>query len=159
MAYVPENAEWYWAKVIAEITVEGDDRNVLHRNILLIRADSPSEAYEKALRLGKEHEGTYLNPQGRVVRTLFHGLGDLGVIYDNLEHGAELFYKEDIAVSPEQIQKWIRPKDQLSLFRAEKRSDIQVRPDYRSGEIVDKARKLMSPKVSGGSDVEDGVLE
>jgi hypothetical protein len=142
MAYVPENAEWYWAEVIAEITIDGDDRNVLHRNIFLIQANSPNEAYEKALLLGKEHESSYRNPQGGIVRTRFHGLVDLGVIYDNLEHGAELFYKEDIAVSPEQIQKWVRPKDQLSLFRAEERSDIQARPDYRSGEIVDEARKL-----------------
>ncbi len=144
MAYVPKNAEWYWAEVIVEITVEGDVRNVVHRNIVLIRADSPNEAYEKALNVGEQHESSYRNPAGAVVHTSFRGLGGLEVIYDNLEDGAELFYKEDIAVSPEQIQKWICTKDKLSLFRSEERSDI--RPDYSSKEIVDEAHKIMEPQ-------------
>jgi hypothetical protein len=141
MTYIPKKAEWYWAEVIEEIKVERDHRNVVHRNIMLIRADSPNEAYEKALNLGKQHEGSYKNPAGAAVHTTFRGLGGLGLIYDNLEDGAELLYKENIEVSPEQLQKWICPKDQLSLFRPEERSDI--RPDYSSKEIVDEADKLM----------------
>ena len=39
-----------------EITVEGESRNVVHTNLLLVRADSPEEAYEKALELGAEGE-------------------------------------------------------------------------------------------------------
>lgn len=144
MTYIPKNTEWYWAEVIEEITVEGDNRNVVHRNVMLIRADSPNEAYEKALNLGKQHESSYQNPAGALVHTNFRGLGGLGVIYDNLEDGAELLYKENIDVSSEQIQKWICPKDQLSLFRSEGRFDI--RPDYSSGEIVDEAHKLMKPQ-------------
>lgn len=141
MAHVPEDARWYWAEVIEEISVERDDQNVVHRNIVLIRADSPTEAYEKAIDIGKQYEASYQNPAGESVHARFRGLGGLDVIHDGLEHGAELMYQEDIAVSPEQIQKWICPKERLALFRAEK--DSVRRPDYRSKEIVDEARKLI----------------
>lgn len=141
MAYVPKNAAWYWAEVIEEIAVGGDSRNVVHRNIVLVRADSPEEAYEKALELGKQYESSYQNPAGSLVQTRFRGLGGLDVIHDRLEHGAELLYQEDVAVSQEQIQKWICPKGRLSLFGAQQASDL--RPDYGSKEIVDEVNKLM----------------
>jgi len=141
MAYVPKNAIWYWAEVIEEIGVEGDSRNVVHRNVVLIRADSPTEAYEKAIEIGKRYESSHQNPEGALVQTRFRGLGGLDVIHDNLEHGAELLYQEDIAVSQEQIQKWVCPKDRLSLFGSEEGSDL--RPDYGSKEVVAEVQKLM----------------
>jgi hypothetical protein len=51
MGFVPEGAEWYLAQVVIEFVVEGDARNVVHVNYLLVRAQSPDEAYQKALRL------------------------------------------------------------------------------------------------------------
>src|SRR5437762_11462660 len=59
MAYIPENAKWYIATLIEEITVQGDARNVVHKNLVLVRADSPGEAYEKAQLLGKQAEASY----------------------------------------------------------------------------------------------------
>jgi hypothetical protein len=52
MGYIPEDAKWYLAEIVEEITVEEDSRNVVHRNLHLIRADSPEEAYRKAIELG-----------------------------------------------------------------------------------------------------------
>lgn len=40
MAYIPENAKWYLAAVVEEITVEGDERKVVHKNYVLIRGNS-----------------------------------------------------------------------------------------------------------------------
>jgi hypothetical protein len=93
MVYVPEGAGWYVAEIIEEITVGGDPRNVVHRNLVLIRADSPDEAYTKALEVGGQHEGSYTNPDGRLVSTSFRGLSHLDVVHDGLEHGAELMYR------------------------------------------------------------------
>jgi len=62
VAYIPENAKWYLAALIKEIVVEGDSRNVVHKNLVLVRADSPEQAYQNALDLGKQSEICYENP-------------------------------------------------------------------------------------------------
>jgi hypothetical protein len=84
------------AQLVLEITVEDEVRNVVHIDYLLVRADSPEEAYEKAQRLGSEHETTYLNKDNKEVRIRFRGLRNLNVIYDDLEHGADLLYEEKL---------------------------------------------------------------
>jgi hypothetical protein len=43
MAFIPKAAIWYIAQVVLEITVEGETRNVVHIDYMLIRADSPEE--------------------------------------------------------------------------------------------------------------------
>ena len=40
MAYIPEDAKWYLADIVLEITIEDDPRNVVHTNLVLISADS-----------------------------------------------------------------------------------------------------------------------
>jgi Domain of unknown function (DUF4288) len=84
------------AKIVEQITVEGDPRNVVHTNLVLIRADSPEEAYPKAVELGAAGEQSYENLDGTRVEFRFRGLRELSVIYDELEHGAELTYSEDV---------------------------------------------------------------
>jgi len=32
MAYIPTDAQWYVAEIVEQITVEGDSRNVVHKN-------------------------------------------------------------------------------------------------------------------------------
>jgi hypothetical protein len=41
MAYIPKDAKWYIAELVMEFQIEGESRNVVHVNIVLIRADSP----------------------------------------------------------------------------------------------------------------------
>jgi hypothetical protein len=45
--YIPKSAKWYLAEIVQQITVEGDSRNVVHTNLVLVRADSPEDAYQK----------------------------------------------------------------------------------------------------------------
>jgi hypothetical protein len=52
MGFVPKNAEWYLAEIVEELTVADDPRNVVWRNLTLVHANSPEDAYEQALRLG-----------------------------------------------------------------------------------------------------------
>lgn len=140
MPYIPHDAKWYLAKIVEEITVEGDPRNVAHRNLVLIRAGSPEEAHQKALELGRESELQYDNPEGKQVRIGFRGLSELCVVYDELEQGAELSYQENVGVSEEQIESWIRPKEDLAVFREDGPADA---PDYSSGDIVREAEELI----------------
>ena len=74
MAFIPSDAKWYVAELIEEIRVEGDARNVVHRNLVLVGADSPEEAYQRALDIGSEHEATYDNLEGKKVTIAFRGL-------------------------------------------------------------------------------------
>jgi hypothetical protein len=52
MGFIPKDPKWYLADIVEEIRVAGDWRNVVHTNLILVRADSPDEAYEKAMALG-----------------------------------------------------------------------------------------------------------
>ena len=117
MGYIPPDAKWYVAELVVEITVEGDGRNVVHKNLMLIRADSPEEAYRKAVALGNQAEVSYQNPSGMLVKTRFWGLSELAVIHDELADGAELLYEERVGIPSDQIEKEMPAKEQLAVFR------------------------------------------
>lgn len=116
MPYIPPNAKWYLADMVEEITIEDESDNIVHINLVLVRADSPDEAYQKALELGKESEISYFNTDGKSVRIIFRGLRDLNVIHEELEHGAELLYEEKIGLSDVEIRTLIRPKEVFNVF-------------------------------------------
>ena len=139
MACIPPDARWYVAEIILEIRVDGAAHNIVHRNLTLVRADSPAQAYKKALSLGRESELSYENPDGKQVHTVFRGFGELSVIHDELDHGAEILYEERIGVSDKQIKKWIVPKSQLAIFRKIERSSG---PNYSSKEIMDDVARF-----------------
>jgi len=69
MAYIPPDAEWYLAHIVETITVEGNPRYAVHTNMVLVRADSPDEAFAKAEELGRAGEIAYENPAGKRLPT------------------------------------------------------------------------------------------
>ena len=121
MAYIPESARWYLADIILEHVVENDPRNVVHVNTSLIQADSPEEAYAKALRIGSSEAREYLNASGAMVHVRFRGLRNLLVVYGDLDDGAELMYSEDVDVPEETLQRWIARKEELAVFEPRER--------------------------------------
>jgi hypothetical protein len=134
MAYVPKDAEWYIAGIIMEFTIEGDPRNVVHVNSLLVHASSPEDAYEKAIDLGKSEENVYLNTDNKQVAVKFRGLSNLIVIHDQLEHGEELFFREQVGVPQSEITKIVREKSELAVFAPdEDRQDI---PNYMPQRVM-----------------------
>jgi hypothetical protein len=136
MGYIPEDAKWYLADIVLEITVADDPRNVIHTNLILIRADSPEDAYQKAMEIGTSHEASLENVDGKCVTFRFRGLRDLNVIISSkLEHGVELSYNENIGMDEAAIQKWVTPKEDLGVFSS---INPSTGPDYRSSDIVVK---------------------
>ena len=117
MAYIPDDAKWYIAEIIEEFRFEDGSESLIHINFVLISADSPEEAYSNALALGKDGDISYKNTDGIKVTVVFRGLRDMNVVHDELEHGAELLYERKEGLSEEAIQKLIRPKEQLNIFR------------------------------------------
>jgi hypothetical protein len=67
MGDIPHDAKWYLAEIVEQITVSGGPRNIIHTNLVLIRADSPDEAYDKAVELGSAGEVSYENTDGKIV--------------------------------------------------------------------------------------------
>ncbi len=148
MAYIPKDAKWYLAWIVLESIIGGDSRNVVHTNLMLVRADSPDEAYSKAVELGRAAEMTYENPQGEPVVSVFRGLRELCVIYDELEDGAELTYEEEFGVSNDEIERNIKSKERFAVFSEE---DIAAKPDYMPKEIADELERRFG-KGQGASD-------
>jgi hypothetical protein len=138
MAYIPQDAKWYLADVVMQIRIDGEPRSVVHVNTLLVRADSPEQAYDEAIALGRAAELTYENSDGRAVHITFRGLADLNVIHDDLAHGAELAYREHVGLSEEEIQGRLRQRADLGIF-----SDSQPSPgpNYMPGDILDELRQ------------------
>ena len=113
MGFVPKDAEWYLAEIVQELTVADDPRNVVWRNLTLVHANSPDDAYEQAVRLGVSGDTEYLNPFGKLVTIRFRGLSFLDVIHDPLEHGAELMFQSNVGVAPDDLQKLLLAKEEL----------------------------------------------
>jgi len=132
---------WYLAELVIKITVECDERCVVHKNLMLIRAETAVEAYEIALSMGNEHSMSYENPNHKQVNAQFMGLSKLTTVYDRLEHGAELLFEEHVGLSDKEIEALILPKHRLSVFS--ERTDLPSRPDYSSAEVLDDASRLI----------------
>jgi len=132
---------WYFAELVMKIIVADDPRNVVHQNLVLIRADAPEEAYEKALLLGKKGETSYENSDGKAVQITFAGLSDLDLIYEELEDGAEIAFHYKVDVSEEALQSIVRPRDRLRAFLPPTKAEG---PNYASGEILALAERELS---------------
>lgn len=117
MAYIPPHAKWYLADLVVEFRIEGESDSLVHYNLTLVRADSPEEAYSKALVFGGHHESSYTNPEGKQVHVVFRGLRDLLVIYDELEDGVEILYEERQGLSEEQVASTVAEKAALAVFQ------------------------------------------
>jgi hypothetical protein len=117
MGYIPQNAKWYLAEIVEEISIEDEAELIAHINLVLVRADSPEEAYEGALGLGRQHNISYLNTDGKEVQCVFRGLHDLNIIHDELEHGAEIIYEKREGLNQQQMAKLVKHKGDLGIFK------------------------------------------
>lgn len=124
---------------------------VVHTCARLMRAHSPEEAYDKALRLGQEEEITYENSDGKGVKIVFRGLTDLIGIYEDLENGAELTYEEEIGVKEDEIKKMLTEREHLSVFQEGRGSDG---PNYIAKDIAEE----IEGRSSDDPDRDDGTI-
>ena len=144
MAYVPDDAHWFLATMIEEIRVEGAKRNVVHINYVIVEADSPEDAYQRALKMGNQANQSYINERGKKVTVRFRGLRNLDVIYDPLEHGCEIMFREKLGVSESAIRKLLVSKKQLELFRPIRKRP--GRPDYASKKIMEECYRELAKR-------------
>jgi RimJ/RimL family protein N-acetyltransferase len=141
MGYIPADAKWYLADVVMAIRVGDAEQYVVHVNIHLVRADSPDEAHQKALALGREGEMTYANPAGEMVRFEFLGLRDLNVIHGELEDGVEITYNHYDALTRAEAEALVYAPAALGVFEPMK---TPSGPDYTCGEVLAEATALVA---------------
>ncbi len=123
--YVPANVEWFIAVEIEEFQVESETENLVYLNHILVKATSAEMAYQKAIKLCEQSNQKYQNSDGKTVTCRFRGLYDLFPIHDALEDGAELSFANLDSLSESEIQKLVRSKDELDLFRPSDTQEVQ----------------------------------
>ena len=89
------NTEWFIGELVEEFQAADQPENLVHINTILIQADSPEVAYEKALSLGESANRVFTNSDG-------------------IE--AELLYEKREGMSDEAIAKMVKPKEELAVF-------------------------------------------
>jgi hypothetical protein len=148
MCQIDDTVRWYIAELVMEIIVSGAARNVVHCNLVLVRAISGEEAYEKAVLFGHKAETAYENPRGQQVRISFRGIKRLEETYEDLEDGAELTFEEFVGVPREEIDSWTLPKEKLSVF-VPPNPGLEHDPDYRSAAVMQMAVEHLRPGSAG----------
>lgn len=141
MSIIPKCTRWFYATIIIKIVVEGDPRNVMHANTVLVEARDAEDAYVRALELGDEENRDDVNPLGKRVTFTFVGVSELDEIGPGLDHGTELFFTEKVGLSDDEIAKRVCSKEELHLFRA--KPERVDKPDYGSIEVMDEVKKLL----------------
>jgi hypothetical protein len=115
MTYIPDNTKWYVADLVEEFQIEGEPDNVVHINSVLIRADSPEEAYRAALSLGHDADH-YKNRDGKNVTNMFRGLRELTAIVGELENGTELMWAKRTGLTQADMAMLVKPQSKLAVF-------------------------------------------
>jgi uncharacterized protein DUF4288 len=111
----PETTRWYVAELTEEVTLEGDPQNIVHRKTRVIFADSPQDAYEKALTMITEHEVGYLNEHRKAIRTRFWGLRELTLSNEDMNR-AGILPKSRAGTARRQNSTGLTPEQQFALL-------------------------------------------
>jgi len=115
--------DWYIASYIHRFIVIGENNQDLKKrfsaweNTIIIKAKNPDEAYKRAIKIGKQGCKPYTNTAGERVRFIFEGLTSLVPIYEDLEDGAEILWREYENRSLKKIRSWIKAKKELEVFQ------------------------------------------
>jgi len=111
----PETSRWYIAELTEEVTLEGDPKHVVHRKTRVIFADSPEDAYEKALSMITEHELNYLNEYNKAVRTRFWGLREMNLSNEDMDR-AGILPQNRLGAARRKNSTGLSPEQQFALL-------------------------------------------
>lgn len=120
MGYVDElylTRKWYVSHEILTLAPDhspADAKLDVWENLILIRAQSPEEAYLKAMEHGRANESA-ITVGGEKGSVRFRGLRDLVLIYDELEDGAEIEWHE-MDLTREEVDELLKDKNDLHAF-------------------------------------------
>jgi hypothetical protein len=135
MNYIDElysHKKWYLAHEILFIEVDdasSQESFPVWENLILIKANNPEEAFEKAMINGRNSEEP-VTIQGVNGYLRFKGLKDLILINDDLEDGAELEWIE-YEVDKDKLNQLVRAKQDMHAFTLRKKfEESQAESEY-----------------------------
>lgn len=109
---------WYISSyIIRFIELNSNDNEDLEKrflaweNTILIQASDLDDAYDKAVAEAMLHTKPYQGgSEGVPVQWFFEGITELLPVYEALEHGSELMFREHHPKKLKNLRKLIRPK-------------------------------------------------
>jgi hypothetical protein len=113
------NGNWFLAEIIEKYEpLDSNKTQVMRRvttwgNYHLIYAESPDEAYDKAVIIGKESNYTFTNSDKMKMKSEFLGIGDLLPIKEDIEDGAEIFWNDYGFISAKRSERLTLTKKEL----------------------------------------------
>lgn len=110
---------WYVASYLLRfVELQDEERENPERrfraweNTVLIQAESPGEAFDKATAIGREAGQPYQRGrEGVPVQWQFEGITSVLPIYEPLEDGVEIEWVEHAPRALKNLRKWVHPKE------------------------------------------------
>lgn len=113
-----DDLKWYLSYEILYFELDNAlalQNHVVWENLVLINAGNAEEAYDKAIQHGLDSEGE-VKISGQNGKCKFKGLKKLIKIYEQIEDGAEIEWRE-YELSKEEVSALIPPKEKLHAFQ------------------------------------------
>ena len=113
---------WYIASYLERLVVIGEDnenpkkRFLIWENTIIIKAKNPDEAYKKAIKEAGPGYISTITVDGKKAKWVFEGLTSLLPIYEKLEDGAEIMWKDHRMRTLGKIRRWAKLKKELEVF-------------------------------------------
>lgn len=122
---IENNGDWFLADIVERAEMVGRDKTNPNRrcltwtNTILIQASSLDEAYDKALKVGRNNYSMrYKAASGGTCSWKGLGLSSLVPIYDNIGDGAELTFTDEGHIAAKTSQRLVKTKSEiLSKYR------------------------------------------
>jgi hypothetical protein len=125
-----ENGDWYIVEIIEKCEpVNRDETHELRRVITwgnhhLIKASSIEQAFDKAVKIGREGEYKFINSDNIEMEWIFVGIGDLLPIYEDIEDGSELMWTDYGFISNRRTMRMSFEKQELmNLIKPKQKSN------------------------------------
>lgn len=125
---------WWIASYIERFEYEDEDKNNVNRrclaweNTIILKARNREEAFRKAEKIGRigNKNERYTTRSGRKGGWRYEGLTSLLPIYEEIEDGAEILWKEYERVSVKKVKSWVKDKNNLEVFDDKKDFDHNI---------------------------------
>lgn len=115
-----KNGNWYIAEIIEKCEpINRNEEQELRRVITygnhhLIKAENPKEAFDKAVKIGKDGEFKFTNSDKIEMEWIFVGIGELIPIYEeNIEDGCEIMWTDYGFISNRKAMRFPRSEKEL----------------------------------------------
>lgn len=113
---------WYVASYLirfVELNESGNNdpekRFIAWENTIIIQAKNLEDAYDKVIEEVKYQTKPYKGgPEGVPVQWVFEGVTELLPIYEELEHGAEIMYREHNPTKLKNLRKAVKQRDEFA---------------------------------------------